>query len=83
METIVLEHRFEDRPFDLARYQEAQQRNEWCLQAHGVRHVRSYLTPDKRRMICIFEAPDAEAIRRLSTELGYEYEQVWKATVVD
>ena len=82
MPTIVLEHRFEDREFDENRYAEAQQSNRGCMDAHDVRHVISYLTPDMRRMICIFEAPDAEAVRRMSRQLGYSYDVVWQATVV-
>ena len=66
----------------MARYQEAQARNQWCLDAHGVRHVTSYLAPDGRRMICVFEAPDAEAIRRTAAQLGYQYDSIWTATVI-
>jgi hypothetical protein len=83
METIVVEHRFEDRLFDFDRYRKAQEDNGWCLKQHCVQHVRSYLSPDRRRMICIFEAPDAEAVRRVSVQLGYAYEQAWKATIVE
>jgi hypothetical protein len=82
VETIILEHSFEDRPFDIDRYNDAQQKNEWCLKIHGVRHIVSYLTPDSRRMICVFEAPDAEAVRRTAHELGYAYDSVWPATIV-
>jgi len=83
METVILEHHFEERSFDIERYKKAQAENEWCLQKYGVHHVRSYLSPDGRRMICVFEAPDAEAVRRMSAQLGYSYDQVWRATVVE
>ena len=82
METIIIEHRFEDRPFDIDRYNDAQRTNAWCLETHGVRHVVSYVTPDARRMICVFEAPDAEAVRRTARELGYKYDRLWPATIV-
>jgi len=80
--TIILEHRFSGRPFDLDRYNQAQANNEWCLKLHGVRHLVSYLTPDRMRMICVFEAPDVEAVRRTSRQLGYGYDQLWPATVI-
>jgi len=83
METIVLEHHFEDRSFDIERYRKAQAENNWCLKTHEVHHVRSYLSADERRMICIFEAPDAEAVRRMSAQLGYSYDHVWRATVLE
>jgi hypothetical protein len=82
METLILEHAFNDGSFDLDRYNEAQEKNAWCLRAHGVRHIVSYRAPDRRRMICVFEAPDAEAVRRTARQLGYTYESVWPATVV-
>ena len=83
METIVLEHHFSDRPFDIERYRKSRAENAWCLDLHGVRHVKSYLSPDGRRMVCIFEAPDADAVRKMSVQLGYSYDQVWKATIVE
>jgi hypothetical protein len=33
-------------------------------------------------MICVFEAPDAEAVRRTARELGYKYDRLWPATIV-
>jgi hypothetical protein len=33
-------------------------------------------------MICVFEAPDAEAVRRTASELGYKYDRLWPATIV-
>jgi len=82
MATIILEHNFEGRSFDIDRYNAAQQRNAPCLTIHGVRHVLSYVTPDGGRMICVFEAPDAEAVRQTARQLGYRYDAVWTATVV-
>lgn len=81
MATVILEHRFEGEPFDVERYNASQERTAPCLALHGVRHVASYVTPDGRRMICIFEAPDAEAVRQTARQLGFRYESVWTATV--
>src|SRR3970040_964899 len=69
METVVVEHHFENRLFDIEKYKKAQLDGGWCLKQHGVHHLRSYLSPDKRRMICIFEAPDAEAVRTVAVRL--------------
>ena len=82
MATVILEHHFEGRSFDIDRYNAAQQRNAPCLAINEVRHVVSYLTPDGRRMICVFDAPDAEAVRRMARQLGYRYDDVWTATIV-
>jgi hypothetical protein len=80
--TIILEHRFEGRPFDVEHFNAAQQRNAACLRVHGVRHTVSYVTRDGLRMICVFEAPDAEAVRRAARQLEFRYDGVWLATVV-
>ncbi len=82
MATIILEHHFDGRSFDIGRYNAAQERNAPCLAIHGVRHVVSYVTPDGQRMICVFEAPDAEAVRQTARQLGYSFDSVWTATVV-
>ena len=82
MATIILEQRFEGRPFDIERFNAAQQRNAACLLVHGVRHTVSYVTRDGLRMICVFEAPDAEAVRRAARQLKFRYDRVWLATVV-
>lgn len=83
MARVILEHRFEDRPFDAERYRQAQADNAWCLKAHDVSHVLSYVSPDGRRMICVFDAPDAEAVRRVADQLGYSFDSVWSATVIE
>ena len=82
MATIILEHHLEGRPFDVERFNAAQRDNVPCLTLHGVRHVVSYVAPDGRKTICVFEAPDAEAVRRTARQLGYRYDNVWAATVV-
>ena len=82
MATIILEQRFEGQPFDVERFNAAQRRNAPCLRVHGVRHTVSYVTRDGLRRICVFDAPDAEAVRRAARQLGLRYDGVWSATVV-
>jgi hypothetical protein len=82
MATVILEHRFDNRPFDIERFHAAKVRTEPCLALHGARHLMSYVTPDGRRMICVFEAPDCEAVRQAARQLGFRYDAVWSATVV-
>jgi len=82
MTTVIVEHRLEGRTFDAERFDMARRRSAACLSLHSVRHVASYVAPDGARMICIFEAPDCEAVRRAARKLGYRYDSVWPATVV-
>lgn len=84
MVTVVVEQRFESGPFDRERFDAAERRSAVCLDLHGVRHLASYVSPDGRRMISLFEAPDAEAVRRTARQLGLGLglDGVWPATVV-
>jgi hypothetical protein len=50
-----------------------------CLAMHGARWVRSYLATDRRRMVCEFEAADAEAVRTSYRSAGVRFDRVWTA----
>ena len=50
-----------------------------CLESHGARWMRSYLATDRRRMVCEFEAPDAEAVRQSYRSAGEKFDRVWTA----
>jgi hypothetical protein len=50
-----------------------------CLEAYGARWIRSYLSTDGRRMVCQFDAPDAEAVRTSYRSAGVGFERVWPA----
>lgn len=52
-----------------------------CLAQHGARWLRSYLSADHRRMVCEFEAPDAEAVRVSYRSAGIAFERAWTAEV--
>ena len=32
-------------------------------------------------MICVYQAPDAESVRRAQKEIGMPFDEVWPATV--
>jgi hypothetical protein len=54
-------------------------RLEPCLSGHGVRWVRSYMSLDRKRRVCVFEAPDADAVRASYRSAGVQFERVWPA----
>ena len=65
MAILVLEQTFET-PATTEDLDDAARRMDACLQAHGARWLRSYLSKDRKRMICEFEArtPSRSASRR-------------------
>jgi hypothetical protein len=52
-----------------------------CLAQHGARWLRSYLSADHRRLVCEFEAPDAESVRVSYRSAGIAFERAWTAEV--
>lgn len=50
-----------------------------CLDAHRVRFVRSLISSDGLRVICEYQAPDAETVRLANRKLGLPFDRVWAA----
>lgn len=56
--------------------------NPSCMTLHRVRFVRSYFSLDRMRMLCLYEAPDAEAVRNANQQIGLPFDAAWTAQVV-
>jgi hypothetical protein len=80
MAIVVVERIFPE-PVDLARLRAAVKDNQGCLDLHQVRYLRGYLSSDRLRMVCLFEAPDAESVRIANRQVGMPYERIWTATI--
>ncbi len=65
---------------DLMAFASRQQR---CLEIYRVTHRRSLLSQDRRRMMCEYEAPDAESVRRVQHEAEGSFERIWVAKVIE
>jgi hypothetical protein len=50
-----------------------------CLELYRVRWLRSYLAVDGSRMLCWYQAPDAEAVRLVLRRQGSAEAAVWPA----
>jgi uncharacterized protein DUF4242 len=53
-----------------------------CFELHRVRFLRAYSSRDRLRMICLFEAPDAESVRIAQEMSGMPFDAAWTARVV-
>ncbi len=80
MAALVLEQSFET-PITPEELNDAAARVDKCLEAHGARWMRSYLSLDRKRMICEFEAADAEAVRASYRAAGVTFDGCWSADV--
>jgi hypothetical protein len=80
MARVMVEHVFTE-PFTDDRFQRTSEQLDPCLQLRHGAWRRSSLSKDKLRMICEFEAPDAESVRQAMRAAGVAYEAVWTADV--
>lgn len=51
--------------------------------ADRVTWVHSYVSTDKRRTFCVYDAPSPEAIRRTATRNGLPLERITEVRVLD
>ena len=53
-----------------------------CLEMRDVTFVKTLFSIDRKRMMCLYQAPDAEAVREAQREAGMPVDQVWACRVV-
>jgi hypothetical protein len=53
---------------------------ETCFEINDVVRKATYLSEDRRRFVCIFEARDVESVRRSLETVGMDYEHLYAAT---
>jgi hypothetical protein len=78
---ILVEAEFPNALTD-ADLQAAAARQAPCMQAHDVQWKRSLMSGDRRRMICEYEAADAESVRKVRREANVPFEKAWVATAI-
>ena len=54
-----------------------------CREIYGVSWKRSLLSNDRRRMVCEYEAPDAETVRKVQREAGLPFDRIYPAEVIE
>lgn len=64
-------------PVGFADVQAAEDRAAACLEMHRVRFLRTFFSADRRRMICVYCAPDAESVRIAQREAQLPVDRIW------
>ncbi len=82
MHTFIVERTFESPPSD-EDLSAAGIRERPCLKIYGVAWRRSLLSDDRLRMVCQYEGPDAESVRKTQREAGNAFDRVWAAEVIE
>ncbi len=78
---VLVRRRFEQ-PVTLEEIQAREDAGAWCLEARRVKFIRTFFSTDCRRMICLYQAPDAESVRQAQRQAGMPVEDVWAFNAV-
>ena len=54
-----------------------------CLGIYDVTWKRSLLGSDRMRMVCEYEAADAETVRKVQREAQAQFDRIWVADVIE
>jgi hypothetical protein len=54
----------------------------WCFETHRVHHTHSFFSRDGKRMLCFYDAPDAEAVRIAQREAAMPADAVWACSAI-
>jgi hypothetical protein len=79
MAVIMVEERF-DPPLDLSQGSPVADKVSPCLPVYDVVWLSSYIAADGTRCVCVYEAENAEAVRRVYRTAGVPFENVWAAS---
>ena len=73
---VVVERSFEA-PVQLADIAAIEDAAAWCLEEHQVKFSHTFFSLDRRRMLCFYEAPDAESVRIAQRKAAMPVDTVW------
>ena len=77
-EVVVIEQAF-DPPLTDEEHGRVGKGIDQCAEMRNARWMRSYLSADRKRMFCEFEAPDAESVRESYRTAGVAFVRAWTA----
>jgi hypothetical protein len=81
MESVVVEREYET-PADLEAMERKGESIAWCYEQRNVTHVGTIASPDYRRLICLYRAPDAESVRTVQRTANFDYVRAWTSDVI-
>jgi hypothetical protein len=73
---VVVERDF-DEPVMFDAIQKMEEDGAWCLDLHKVIFVKTHFSLDRKHMICLYHAPDAESARIAQRQANMPVSLVW------
>lgn len=80
--SLALVERSFPAPVEFAAVQALEDAGSWCLDLNGIRFIGTFFARDRKRMLCLYQAPDSESVRRTNSRLELPFDRVWSARVV-
>lgn len=81
MSLVIVERALEE-PREFSSLQAIENAASSCLVTHRVRPLRAFISRDRRHMICLYDAPDAESVRETQRVAGLPVSHVWSGVQV-
>jgi len=78
----VLVERSFDESVSLQDIQAIEDAGAHCLEIRNVRFIRTFFSRDRKRMLCLYAAPDAESVRAAQREAGVPFTDAWPFVTV-
>ncbi|MEX0732088.1 MAG: DUF4242 domain-containing protein [Aquisalimonadaceae bacterium] len=78
---VLVERAFQE-PVTIEEIQALEDAGSACLQNHRVRFIRTFFSLDRRRMLCLYQAPDAESVRVAQRQAAMPLERVWSFRLI-
>ena len=79
---VLVERRFED-PVSVEAIQSIEDAGIGCLNRLNVTFIETLFSEDKKRMLCLYHAPDAESVRTAQREAGVPLDRVWACSYLN
>lgn len=78
MSTVVMERTQEQAVTD-EQLEGMKEAAEACFEINNVKRLQTLLSADRKRFVCILDAPDVQAVTRSLDSAGISYDHVWSA----
>ncbi len=82
MAIVVVEREFPE-SMNLDEYKHFTDEAKWCFETQNVTKVATFVGADGKRVVCVYDAPDVDAVRRANETARAPYTAMWSATVHD
>lgn len=76
MELVVVERVYEQ-PFTDEQADALKRQAGPCFEMRRIKHLKMLRSKDRLRAICLYEAPDAAAVREAHEHGGFTYSKIW------